>query len=251
MVIDKKIQELGLTDKEAKVYIALLEHGQATAQEIAARSGVNRATTYVMLDSLLKRGLVSTVEKDKRTLFLIEEPFSLLKGLEEEKDELESRIAKARKLIPELQLVYNLSRDRSKVRLLEGRESLRIIRKDIVRSKSKEVCMIVNAGHAMREGQEDEESFAADLERRGIRRRILEASSGSVTTPSGVAASKSIERITVSQDSLPITSEIILYNENKVVLMPYSGGFLAVVIENQDIYNTMKTLFEAAWNAHR
>ena len=45
----EKLEEFGLSEKEAKVYMASLEIGEATADQIAKHSGVNRSTTYVQI----------------------------------------------------------------------------------------------------------------------------------------------------------------------------------------------------------
>ena len=73
------LMDIGLSEKEAAVYLALLELGSDTVQHIAKKSAVNRATTYVILDSLKKKGVVSTVEKGTKTHFQAESPESLRK----------------------------------------------------------------------------------------------------------------------------------------------------------------------------
>ena len=45
MTLDKELQKIGLSEKEAKVYLAALELGQASVQNIARKAEVNRATT--------------------------------------------------------------------------------------------------------------------------------------------------------------------------------------------------------------
>ncbi len=60
---EKELQNLGLTEKEARTYLASLELGPETAQNIAKKTGINRATTYVQIESLKKRGLMSEFEK--------------------------------------------------------------------------------------------------------------------------------------------------------------------------------------------
>ncbi len=63
-MLTKKLEEIGLNEKEAKVYIATLELGEGSASEIAKKSEVNRATTYFILEKLIKMGLVSTSNKE-------------------------------------------------------------------------------------------------------------------------------------------------------------------------------------------
>ncbi len=60
----KDLIEFGLSEKEAKIYIALLELEIATVNEIAKKAGVNRSSTYVTLDGLISKGFVS-ISDDK------------------------------------------------------------------------------------------------------------------------------------------------------------------------------------------
>ena len=55
----QELGHLGLSEKEAAVYLASLELGPAPVQDISHKAKVNRATTYVMIESLMGRGLIS------------------------------------------------------------------------------------------------------------------------------------------------------------------------------------------------
>jgi len=52
----QELQKLGLSDKESKVYLASLELGPAPIAAIAKQASVNRPTTYVIIESLIKKG---------------------------------------------------------------------------------------------------------------------------------------------------------------------------------------------------
>ena len=47
--------EFGLSDKEARIYLSLLESDTSMVQEIAKNAGVNRSSTYVVLESLKRK----------------------------------------------------------------------------------------------------------------------------------------------------------------------------------------------------
>ena len=78
MNLNKILQHIGLSDKEAKIYLTLLEFKEALPSTISRRSGVKRPTTYVVLDQLQKQGLVSHVKKGKLEYFQPVNPHSLL-----------------------------------------------------------------------------------------------------------------------------------------------------------------------------
>ena len=69
-----ELTHLGLGEKEALVYLAALELGPAPVQDISHKAKVNRATTYVMIESLSTRGLISTFVKGKKRYYSAESP---------------------------------------------------------------------------------------------------------------------------------------------------------------------------------
>src|SRR3989344_9013680 len=119
-----QLKGLGLSENEAKVYMAMLELGPATVLEISAKAGVNRPTTYVQIESLKKMGLTSTQTKGKKQLFIAESPEQFEFMIDRQKNELEQKKEELHKLLPELTTLFNLSDSKPQVRFLEGKEGL-------------------------------------------------------------------------------------------------------------------------------
>ena len=64
-MLEKYLEELGLSDKEAVVYLALLQFDNAAPSQIAEKTKLNRSTVYVVLESLEKKGLASETNVGK------------------------------------------------------------------------------------------------------------------------------------------------------------------------------------------
>src|SRR3989339_2265497 len=118
----RELTHLGLTEKEAAVYVAALQLGPAAVQEISDRAQVNRATTYVMIDSLSARGLLSSTEKDGRRIFMAESPERLLVLLRLQKKEMEAKEEELIQVLPKLNAFFNRAAEKPEVRYLEGHE---------------------------------------------------------------------------------------------------------------------------------
>jgi sugar-specific transcriptional regulator TrmB len=65
MDLIQSLKNLGLNEKEAKVYVALLQCPGATAYLIARHSGLKRPTTYVVLEDLIDKGVVTKIPRAK------------------------------------------------------------------------------------------------------------------------------------------------------------------------------------------
>lgn len=62
--ISRDLQELGFTDYEARVYVALLLASPATAYEISKSNGLPRPNVYSALEGLERKGAVQRVSKE-------------------------------------------------------------------------------------------------------------------------------------------------------------------------------------------
>lgn len=90
------LQQFGLTDAEVRVYLTLLQIGDATASDIAKKTGANRTFTYDRLKKLGESGLVSSIIKDNKKYFKAAPPSQLLSLLKEREEQI-------KEILPELE----------------------------------------------------------------------------------------------------------------------------------------------------
>lgn len=95
MSIVTTLQNLGLNEKEASIYMALVELGQASPGSIAIKSKVKRPTVYVLLDELRKKGLVSKIPYPNKQIFSAKDPEELVA-------ERESKLKAVKNALPQL-----------------------------------------------------------------------------------------------------------------------------------------------------
>lgn len=80
-----QLEQLGLTNKEAMVYIALLGQAQAGSSTLIDRSGLHGQFVYQALKSLEEKGLISRTNIRGRNKFSAKEPSSLSSLIEHKK----------------------------------------------------------------------------------------------------------------------------------------------------------------------
>ena len=96
------LRDAGLTDGEAKVYLALLELGDSTTGPIVEKSGVARCIVYQLLERLAQKGLATYVIKEKTKHYQAASPQSLLDYIGRRKSKLEESGRKIEEMIPKL-----------------------------------------------------------------------------------------------------------------------------------------------------
>lgn len=108
MINKDQLVNLGFSDKEASVYLALLELGPSTTTEISRRAKINRTTGYDILESLASDGLINILGETKIQKFVAENPDKVIVFLENKIKKGEERLKQAYNLLPELFSIYNV-----------------------------------------------------------------------------------------------------------------------------------------------
>lgn len=125
--MDKELTKLGLTETEAKVYVAVLGLGPSSASVIAIQSGVKRPTTYAALEHLIKEGLVSEVADSKEKKFKAEEPDRLTKLTRKMRRKVIDAELELEKLLPGLKSIQKKMVEAPKVAFYQGIEGIKTI----------------------------------------------------------------------------------------------------------------------------
>ena len=114
------LKDLGLTDGEIRVYLALLEIGTSTAGRIIDKSKISPSKIYDVLNRLIDKGLVSYIIKGKTKHFKAASPKNILNYIERRENELTQRKNEFRKIIPLLEAKQKLETKNFNAQIFEG-----------------------------------------------------------------------------------------------------------------------------------
>lgn len=238
-----ELQNLGLSDKEARVYVASVQIGSAPMQKIAKLANVNRATTYVLVESLMKRGLMTSVTKGKKRYFQAEQPERLLEIIQKEKRELLAREETVKELVPQLMNLHEATQEvqgKPKVKFYEGKNGLLAVRDEILKNKEKEVYSLYNRDAILDVFTTEEQGEFND---KRVGKKIK--SHAIYTSKDGDTAKDSkVEFIDFSFiDNKDYNSPIdITVFDDKVAITSLDDPLMSVIIENEDIADSFKQL---------
>lgn len=98
--IIENLKSIGLEDKEARVYVALLKFGEANVGDIADEASIKRPTTYIILDELRKKGLVLKIPNAKKIMFQAKTPDEFFEQTVEHVNKFEKLLPKLRSMNP-------------------------------------------------------------------------------------------------------------------------------------------------------
>ena len=242
----KDLIEFGLSEKEAKVYISLLELETATVGDIAKKSEVNRSSTYVVLDSLKKQGLVST-SGDKNILhYFATSPELLLKTAEDmatKQEEIRKRIDR---LIPELNALHKDTKIKPIVKVFEGKRGLINVFEDSFKSKEKFMRVFSSHKNIFNIMPEYFQSYVQNRIKFGIKMRGIQPNDEISKKIISMGPKNFDEAMLIPTEKYRFPSDLAIYDNKIGYMSPEKGGF-AVIIESKEMADVMKSIFDLAW----
>lgn len=240
-------KKIGLPEKMAKVYSAVLEFGPQTAQQIAQKVSIPRPTVYVHIESLMKRGLVSKIEKGNKVYFIAESPENLRRLIETKLKGVESASLELKKSIPQLNLLFETAEEKPRIRFFEGKEGLLTMIKDFKTSKFDSVEEFVSMDKAFETMPPGDNDFRKKIAKKfkKIPMRIIYTSKKG---PFLKNKEGSKERRFMPPEKFPHSGSITIYG-NKAALMAKNKHLIGIIIENREIANTIRTLFDFTWES--
>jgi len=252
MLKDKLIQ-FGLSDKEADVYLALLGTGTSLVSDIAKSAKLNRSTTYVLLDSLRAKGLVSITEEEKVRNYTAAPPERLMHLLEESLSKYTELIQIAESIVPELKKLHKKEKGgavsvKPKVHLYEGLQGIKSAYEDMLETGDDiRTYASMEDVHALLP-----EYFPKFYKRRaakGIAMRIIFPDVKLAKKRSQDTKVKSQETRIAPKEMGSFSPEINIYG-NKIAFVSARERF-GLVIESLELSQALKTIFELTWLAAR
>src|SRR3989344_3475855 len=123
----KSLQNLGLTDGEIRVYLALLKLGPSTSGPITDKSRVSSSKIYNILERLMQKGIVSYIIKEKTRYYQAEDPIKIKEYMINKENEFKMQKEEINKLIPLLQLKKGLEKNKNDVQIYKGFKGVQTI----------------------------------------------------------------------------------------------------------------------------
>lgn len=250
--LTRELTHLGLTEKEASVYLAAAELGPSVAQDIAKKAKVNRATTYVMIDTLKTRGLMSSYSKGKKKYFVAESPERLLGMIRLQRQELESREEEFARIMPQLAALYNVEGAKPQVRFLEGVEGMKTIREEMHAVKGEIIQLMpfddVQDYFSRIMEADYERKSKKDLEKINAPVRSLVVVENEASIKNIPDFGKGVTMRILPADKFKIHGEIDVRGD-RIVMFSYKSSLVAIVIVSQILADSMRVMFNLAWEA--
>ncbi len=240
---------LGLNEKEAKAYLALLPLAKATAYTIAMRSGLKKPTAHVVLDNLVSKGFALKIPYKRKHCFMAKSPRECLSLIKE-------KIATAEEMLPELLAIQKTNEEKASVSYYEGLDGIKEMYSQLIKvmknKPEEERSLVAFFAH-----QKDTPDFLQkywlksneELKANKIKRKAITTFSKSIQKYLEEETMKkfNLEMKALSEKDYSSNISVEIYdNFTQIISHRYIQGIL---IENRDISNVMKQIFYLVWNS--
>lgn len=239
MSLARELKQFGLDNKKAKVYLAVLELGEAKVSEIAKKSGIERPTVYDILNKLVKEGLAGFYEKRGIRYFMAENPETIRRQLRAKEEAFTT-------LLPQLISLYNTSEIKPRIKFYEGIAGVKTIFKDTLTIKNKKLCGILSVSDLFKmPGREFMETYVSQRIQAGISLRVIRSEPKDIqeywpTDP------QSLRELRYAPRDMIFSMTMYVY-DNKVSLISSTKENFGVLIESEEFNDNIHHLFEALW----
>jgi len=244
--INQTLLELGLSNKEIKTYLACLELGECTIQELSEKSGVKRTSIYNFLDNLKNKGLISEIKKDLRNVFIAEDPRILIENAKKQIQNTENQIKSIEQTMPELLAIFNVPGKKAKIQFFEGINGLKKLYNDTLIPNSTLYGWIDIDSVTKTMG----DWIWEYLDKRvkiNMNYKVV-AKPGEWQKGTKINDTTQL-RETKLVENVKFDTEIDLYGDNKVAIYSFRPPYAGLIIEDQAIYNTLKSIWQVVWDS--
>lgn len=226
-----KLQKVGFSLNESKVYLNLIKLGSAKAGKISKEANLDRSSTYNSLRSLLQKGLCSYVTIGKTKWFQCSSSKNIVKYLN-------NKVETAKEFIPELEKVRKETKLKENVTLFKGFKGVKTVFEDILTSS--ENLIFGSEGQFSKRMPLFAKQFVGRMENKGVKvKSIIRTNREDYLH----LKNKAIRTIPSTNESNVVTN---IY-DNKIAIVVWSDIPEVILIENKNAADAYKDYFNFIW----
>ncbi|EKD25092.1 MAG: hypothetical protein ACD_80C00118G0001 [uncultured bacterium (gcode 4)] len=236
------LQNYGLSDKEARVYLTVLELGTSIASTIARRAELNRVTTYTLLEDLKRDGIVNETTKEGVKYYSVISPDILLKQLEQKYESFKEKV-------PELLAMAEKFGSKPKVQFFEGLEGMKKMYSDLLTSTTEPIYAFLGLEITNKKLLEYlYNDFLPQRIKLGIKAKVIVHASTKNKEYKTIDKKSLKETRIITVADFNIHNEINIYGWNKVAIAMFGDAEMsAIIIHSKSVHDSLLSIFNFIW----
>ena len=235
------LSEIGLSEEEARVYMAALSVGTNPASTIARSCDIKRETCNYTLKKLLAKGLVSTIFRGWATYYTAEPPEKLLTIAE-------SRLIALTKTVPLLnQMINQKNNTQARLKMYQGTSGIETVMEDVLKSPG-EALAYTNLWAMLILFGEKVTTFRQKRKHAHVSSRTISTYSPEAKTyVSGGSLFEGEQILFVNNQEFIFGSDVLIYGEKVAIISLEPHESYGFIVESGSFARTQRAIFDLAW----
>jgi len=237
MSLQKVLQDYGLTEKEASVYLACLQIGSGSVPSISKKAGQPKTTCYEVLERLREKGFVGTYQKNKSKYYIANNPAKAIAAAKEKITDLEE-------YVPQLCALFANTKNKPAVRVFQGKKQIDSIFKEIL-DEAKEICGFASADDLLKELDKYHARFLKERIKRKIPVKLILNDTPTARERQRIGPAQ-LRTVKLVPKLYEYHSLVYIWND-KIALISLDQDLVAIVIQCKELANIQLTMFKHLW----
>lgn len=245
--LELDLEFLGFTNEETKVYLTCLEFGELPISTISKITKIWRVNLYYHSQRLVDKWYLSFYQKNWIKIFVAENPQIFIN---KEKEKLNI----ANKVFPELLAILSKSSNRPKIQFFEWENWIKTIFERFLIQKNSEIVTFSNferVNEFFKNNDFLENHFdnriKSNIKTRFISPKTKVSEDFVKKILLNNISSNLLEVFLIPSSNFFFSSEISIFSNSIAILNLNKENPIWVLIENKELYDTQKAIFDLAW----
>jgi HTH-type transcriptional regulator, sugar sensing transcriptional regulator len=260
-MLEEVLKKVGFNKKETRVYLALLELGSQPASVIGKKAGINRSTTYLILDGLIAKGFVNQYVRADVKYFTAADPQVIAQTLEHEENRLHESKETLIERLPDFYALTNPLSVKPKVRFYEGEEGVKQAMEDTLTAT--ETLLSWDSMDSWLNSTPGLQKFIREYGMRRVAKKVP-VNVIALDTPTakkyllneyppmqgGIISQKGtlLKVKWAPKDTLYFNNEINIYDNKVSIISLGQNELFGIIMESKEIAQIHRSIFEMSWN---
>lgn len=237
------LRDIGLTESEIKVYLALLELGSSKKANIVKKAKIASSKIYEITDKLINKGLVSYIVKDNVKYFNASPPSRIKSYLDDKQKKIEVQQNKLEQFLPQLALLQNLEKNKTNAEIFAGWKGLQTVYDDLLDSlKKDDEYFVFGASKGLDEKKVKSfyTRFSSKAIRKNLKANIIfnKDAKGNIPDVGKYSKVRYLDHIT--------PSETLIYKD-KTAIVILDKEPIVILITSEMVARSFKEYFKILW----
>ncbi len=231
------LEDMGLSNAEAKIYITLVELGDSKVGPIIEKSSLVSSVVHTNINHLVNKGWISYIKRGKIKIYKAIPPKNIINFLEERKK-------RVLEIIPELELKSQKSQQKEEAEIFEGINGIMFMLNSLLEDTITDKEYLFFASNIKEDNKKLQEFWSRYDAKRADKGLTIRGISPAKLKPYFTNRKK----LKMKYTEQPTPSSLTIFN-GTIALFSFGEKPIGYLIKSKEIYKIYKEYFEKLWNA--